>query len=56
MGLLNQLKNKYSVVSIIGMEKNAVRQRHQLYTLRAMDEGMCLGVTPTDGTEKARIW
>ena len=67
MGLLNQLKNKYSVVSIIGMAKNAGKTTALNYILEeAMDEGMCLGVTSTGrdgestdlvtGTEKPRVY
>ena len=67
MGLLEQLKGRYKVLSIVGMAKNAGKTTALNYILEeAMDEGMLLGVTSTGrdgessdlvtGTEKPRVF
>ncbi len=67
MGLLEQLRSRYRVLSIVGMAKNAGKTTVLNYLLEeAMDEGMLLGVTSTGrdgettdlvtGTEKPRVF
>lgn len=67
MGLLNQLKQKYKTLSIVGMAKNAGKTTALNYLIEeAIDEGVVLGITSTgrDGestdlvteTEKPRVF
>lgn len=67
MGLLNELKEKYRAVSIVGMAKNAGKTTALNFLIEeAMDEGMRLGITSTGrdgettdlvtGTEKPRVY
>ena len=67
MGLLNDLKEKYKVVSIIGMSKNAGKTTALNYLIEeGMDEGLKLGITSTGrdgetvdlvtGTKKPKVY
>ena len=67
MGLLNDIKEKYKVVSIIGMSKNAGKTTALNYLIEeAMDEGVTLGITSTGrdgestdlvtGTSKPKVY
>jgi hypothetical protein len=67
MGLLNQLKDKYKTLSIVGMAKNAGKTTALNYLIEeAMDDGVTLGVTSTGrdgestdlvtGTDKPRVF
>lgn len=67
MGLLNQLKQKYKTLSIVGMAKNSGKTTTLNYLIEeAIDEGVVLGVTSTgrDGestdlvtqTEKPKVF
>ncbi len=67
MGLLNQLKQKYNTLSIVGMAKNAGKTTALNYLVEeAMDDGVVLGITSTGrdgestdlvtGTDKPRVF
>ncbi len=67
MGLLNQLKNQFKTLSIVGMAKNAGKTTALNYLIEeAMDEGLRLGITSTGrdgelidlvtGTDKPKIF
>ncbi len=67
MGLLSQLKQKYTTLSIVGMAKNAGKTTALNYLIEeAMDDGVVLGVTSTGrdgestdlvtGTDKPRVF
>jgi len=67
MGLLNDLKEKYKVISIIGMSKNAGKTTTLNYLIEeGMDEGITLGITSTGrdgestdlvtGTSKPKVY
>ncbi|MBN7773029.1 hypothetical protein [Clostridium aminobutyricum] len=48
MGLLEQLKDEYKILSIVGMAKNAGKTTVLNYLIEeAMDEGIVLGITST---------
>lgn len=67
MGLLSQLKQKYTTLSIVGMAKNAGKTTALNYLIEeAMDEGILLGITSTGrdgestdlvtGTDKPKVF
>jgi len=67
MALISELKNKYKVVSVVGMAKNAGKTTTLNYLIEeAMDEGIKLGITSTGrdgegidvatGTEKPKVY
>lgn len=67
MGLLSQLKQKYKILSIVGMAKNAGKTTALNYLIEeAMDDGVVLGITSTGrdgestdlvtGTDKPRVF
>ena len=67
MGLLSQLKQQYTTLSIVGMAKNAGKTTALNYLIEeAMDEGVVLGITSTGrdgestdlvtGTDKPKVF
>ena len=67
MGLLSQLKQKYNILSIVGMAKNSGKTSALNYLIEeAMDEGVVLGITSTGrdgestdlitGTDKPKVF
>lgn len=67
MGLLSQLKQKYTTLSIVGMAKNAGKTTALNYLIEeAMDDGVVLGITSTGrdgestdlvtGTDKPKVF
>jgi hypothetical protein len=67
MGLLSQLKQEYTTLSIVGMAKNAGKTTALNYLIEeAMDDGVVLGITSTGrdgestdlvtGTDKPRVF